>query len=185
MRKSILMGLGLALSVAGTAIAQQGSQDTQRPPRGERGGERGGQMDGRRGGPDGLLLKDITLTEGQRTQIAQLRKTQRDQMEASRDKNKGQSDELRAARQRGDTVALRKAFEARRQAMEQERARHIAAVRNLLTAEQRVQFDKNVAELKQREAQRAERGEGFGPGKGRGPKGAGADRGGKPFRGGR
>jgi Spy/CpxP family protein refolding chaperone len=182
MRKSILMGLGLALSVAGTAIAQQG-QDTQRPPRGERGGERGGRVGGR-GGPDGLLLKDITLTEGQRAQIAQLRKAQRDEMETSRGKNRGQSDELRAARQRGDTAAVRKAFEARRQVMEQERARHIAAVRNLLTAEQRVQFDKNVAELKQRQAQRAERGEGVGRGKGRGPKGTGADRA-KPFRAGR
>ena len=152
MRTSILVGLGLALSVAGTAVAQQ-PQDRQRPPRG---GERVGEMKGRRGGPDGLLLRDITLTEGQRTQIAQLRKTQRDAM-ANREKNRAQFDELRAARQRGDTAAVRKAFETRRAAMQQEREQHIAAVRNLLTAEQRVQFDRNVAELKTREAQRAER----------------------------
>jgi Spy/CpxP family protein refolding chaperone len=153
MRTSILMGLGLALSVAGTAVAQQ----PQDGPRSPRAGERAGEMKGRRGGPDGLLLRDITLTEGQRTQIAQVRKTQRAAMEANREKNRAQFDELRAARQRGDTAAVRRAFETRRAAMQQEREQHIAAVRNLLTAEQRVQFDRNVAELKTREAQRAER----------------------------
>ena len=175
MRKSIFMGLGLALSVAGTAIAQA-PQDSQRPVRGER-GERGGQMDGRRqGGPDGLLLKDVTLTEGQRTQIAQLRKTQRDQMEARREQGQKQRETLRAARERGDTAALRQAMQQRRQAMEQERAQHIASIRNLLTAEQRVQFDKNVTELKARETQRAERGGKMGP-RGKSP---GAGRGAKP-----
>lgn len=155
MRTSIFVGLGLALSMAGTAIAQQ-PQAAGKAPR-ARAGERG-QMDGRRGGPDGLLLKDITLTEGQRTQIAQLRKTQHAQAQANREKNRGQADDLRAARERGDTAAVRKAFEARRQAMAAERAQHIAAIRTLLTAEQRVQFDRNVAELKARETQRAERG---------------------------
>jgi Spy/CpxP family protein refolding chaperone len=176
MRKSILMGLGLALSVAGTAIAQQAPQAGERPAR----GERGGQMDGRRqGGPDGLLLKDITLTEGQRTQIAQLRKTQRDQMEARREQGEKQRETLRTARERGDTAAVRQAMQQRRQVMEQERTQHVAAIRNLLTAEQRVQFDKNVAELKAREARRAERGEGMGP---RGKAGKGGD---KRFRAGR
>jgi Spy/CpxP family protein refolding chaperone len=173
MRKSILVGLGLALSVAGTAVAQQ-PQDGQRA---RRGGDRAGKVEGRRGGPDGLLLKDITLTEGQRAQIAQLHKTQREAMQANREKNKAQFDELRAARQRGDTVAVRKAFEARRGAMQQEREQHIAAIRNLLTAEQRVQFEKNLAELKTRMAQRAERPRGA---KGeRGPRGprTGAPRG--------
>ena len=101
MRKSILVGLGLALSVAGTAVAQQ-PQSGQRAPRG---GDRAGQAEGRRGGPDGLLLKDITLTEGQRAQIAQLRKTQREAMQADREKNRGQFEDIRAARERGDTSA--------------------------------------------------------------------------------
>ena len=168
MRRSILVGLGLALSVAGTAVAQQ-PQDGQRS---RRGSDRAGQMDGRRGAPDGLLLKDITLTEGQRTQIAQLRSAQRETMQANREKNKVQFDELRAARQRGDTAAVRVAIEARRVAMQQERERHIAAVRNLLTAEQRVQFDKNVAEMKTRVVQRSERSR-----HGKGQRGPGAGRG--------
>ena len=162
MRKSILMGLGLALSVASTAIAQA-PKDGQRPSRGERGAP-GGQMEGRRQGrPDGLLLKDITLTEGQRTQIAQLRKTQRDQMESRRAQGQTQRETLRAARERGDTAAIRQAMQQRRQVMEQERAQHLAAIRTILNTQQRVQFDKNVTELKAREAQRAERGGKMGP----------------------
>ena len=173
MRTSILVGLGLALSIAGTAVAQQ-PQDGQRA---RRGADRGGKMENRRGGPDGLLLKDITLTEGQRAQIAQLRKTEREAMQANRETNRAQFDELRAARQRGDTAAVRKAFEARRVAMQQQRDRHIGAVRNLLTAEQRVQFDRNVAELKTRMAQRAERPAGAKSGRGARGGRAGAPRG--------
>lgn len=157
MKKSILIGLGLAVSVASTAIAQ-GHDSTH--AKGEKGGH-GGQMEGRRGGrggPDGLLLKGITLTEGQRSQIAQVDKTQREKFEAQRgQKNDAEFEKVREARQRGDTAAVRAAMAQRRTQMEQERAQHIAAIRNILTAEQRVQFDKNVAELKAREAERARR----------------------------
>jgi Spy/CpxP family protein refolding chaperone len=154
MRKSIIMGLGLALSLAAAAAAQQPDQPK---PRRERGGEiRGpGMRDGR--GPAGLLLKDITLTEAQKTQLQTLRKTERDEMVAKREQGKKQHEEVRAARQRGDTAAARAIVQRQRQAMEQERAQQIAAIRNILTADQRVQFDKNIAELKQRQAQRAER----------------------------
>ena len=167
MKKSILIGLGLAVSVASTAIAQDKGQDKQR---GERGKDRGAQFEGRggRGGPDGLLLKGITLTEGQRTQIAQLRKTQREQLDTKRNASKGDLAKLREAHQRGDTAAIRVAKEQRRAVMEQERAQNVAAIRNILTAEQRVQFDRNVADLKAREAQRGDRGhKGQRPGRGR------------------
>ena len=156
--KKILIGLGLAVSLASTAIAQAPDSARGKGVKGKRGGEHG-QMEGRRGrgGPDGLLLKGITLTEGQRTQIAQLRKSQRDQFEGKREANKAEMGKLREARQRGDTAAVRAAMAQRRTQMEQERAQHVAAVRNILTAEQRVQFDKNVAELKTREAERGKR----------------------------
>ena len=136
MKKSILIGLGLAVSVASTAIAQRPDSTH---PKGEKGG-RGGQMEGRRGrgGPDGLLLKGITLTEGQRAQIAQLRKTQREQLDTRRNASKDDLAKLREAHQRGDTAAIRVAKEQRRAAMEHERLQNIAAIRNILTAEQRV-----------------------------------------------
>ncbi len=158
MKKSILIGLGLAVSVASTAIAQVPDSPRGKGAKGGR-GEHAQMMEGRggRGGPDGLLLKGITLTEGQRTQIAQLRKTQRDQMDTKRNASKGDLAKLREAHQRGDTTAIRVAKEQRRAVMEQERLQNIAAIRNILTAEQRVQFDKNVADLKAREANRGQR----------------------------
>jgi Spy/CpxP family protein refolding chaperone len=155
MKKSILIGLGLAVSVASTAIAQRPDSTRGRGERGDR--ARSGQMEGRRGGrggPDGLLLKGITLTEGQRTQIAQARKAERGKFQAQRKQNDGQFAKVREARQRGDTAAVRAAMAQRRTQMEQERAQHVAAIRAILTAEQRVQFDRNIAELKTREAKR-------------------------------
>lgn len=160
MKKSILIGLGLAVSVASTAIAQTPDAVREKGPRGERGRDKAGQVEGRRGGrggPDGLLLKGITLTEGQRSQIAQLNKAQREKFDAQRKQNDGQFEKVREARKRGDTAAVRAAMAQRRTQMEQERAQHVAAIRNLLTVEQRVQFDKNVAELKTREAERGQR----------------------------
>ena len=136
--KRFMVGIGLAMALAGAAAAQQpGQAPGSKQEHGMR-GERGG-----RGGPDGLLLKGIELTDGQRTQIAQLRKTQRDAMQSKREGGRPESGTK----------------EARAQERAQARAQHIAAVRNVLTAEQRVQFDKNVAELK---AHRAENGGRFG-----------------------
>jgi Spy/CpxP family protein refolding chaperone len=134
MKKNILMGLALSIALAGAAAAQKPAH---------------------RG--DGLLLKGIELTEGQRTQVAQLRKTQRDAMESRRKQGKTEFEAMREARQRGDTAAVRAQMSKLQQARELERTQHVAAVRNLLTAEQRVQFDKNVTELKAREAERAEK----------------------------
>lgn len=165
MRKTILMGLGLAVSLAGTAVAQQSGQDAPKRERGE--GERGMRGEDRRGGPDGFLFKDITLTDAQKTQIQALRKAEHDKMAANKDQRRTQFDEARAARQRGDTTAARAIMQRNRQAMEQDREQHFAQVRNILTAEQRTQFDKNVAELKLRQEKRGDR---FGGAK-RGPRG--------------
>ena len=160
MRKSFVVGLGLALSLAGAAAAQQQAPDSVR--RDHSGGDhRGpGRPDGRfegRGGPGGFLLKDISLTDAQKTQVKQLREANRGKMDANRDAMKKQFDEARAARERGDTTAARAIMQRNRQAMEAARAQDIAAIRNILTADQRVQFDKNVVEMKKHEAQRGER----------------------------
>jgi Spy/CpxP family protein refolding chaperone len=155
MRKSIIMGLGLALSLAGVAAAQQPGTDAPRRDRGE--DQRGPRGTFGRGGPQGLLLKDITLTDAQKAQLKELRKSQHDKMDANREQMKKQFEDARAARERGDTTAARAIMERNRQAMEQARTQEFAAIRNILTADQRLQFDKNVAELKQREAQRGQR----------------------------
>lgn len=157
MRKSIIMGLGLALSLAGVAAAQQAGTDAPRRDRGE--DHRGpGNKFGGRGGPQGLLLKDIALTDAQKAQLKELRKSQHDKMDANREQMKQQWEEARAARQRGDTAAARAIMERNRPAMEAARAQELAAIRNILTADQRVQFDKNVAEMKRGAEGRKHRG---------------------------
>lgn len=146
--KKFMVGIGLAMALAGTAAAQHpGHEGAAKREQVERRG---------RGGPDGFLLKGITLTAGQRTQIAQLRDAQRDTMSVRgrRGARGAEFEAMREARQRGDTAAVRAEMAKLRQAREQERAQHMAAIRNVLTAEQRVQFDKNVTELTQRNAKR-------------------------------
>jgi Spy/CpxP family protein refolding chaperone len=170
MRKSVIMGIGLALSLAGAAAAQQADTAAPRRDRIQGQGAPASKLDGRGrfGGPGGLLFKDIALSETQKTQFKELRKSQHDKLEANREQRRKQFDELRAARERGDTTAARAIVQRNRQAMEQTREQEIAAIRNILTTEQRVQFDKNVAELKQREAERVKR---FGEKGQRGPRG--------------
>lgn len=153
MRKSILAAVGLVMSLAGAAAAQQGERG-QRPQRAEGDHREMGARRGR-GGPDGLLLKGITLTDGQRAQIAQLNKTQRETMDARRGQRRAEMEGLRAARQRGDTAAVLAARQKVHQEMEQARTQRIAAIRAILTADQRVQFDRNVAEMQSRVAQRS------------------------------
>ncbi|MEO7454827.1 MAG: hypothetical protein ABIY52_01100, partial [Gemmatimonadaceae bacterium] len=57
-------------------------------------------------------------------------------------------------------------FAARRAEMEKRRDQRVAELRTVLSADQRVQFDKNVVAMKQRFAQR--QGDGKGQGRGRG-----------------
>lgn len=193
MRKTTFaLGLGLALSVGAADLAAQ-----QQPPRpdsaraGAQAGQRG--MKGQRGMPGrpgraargghGALLRGITLTDAQKAQLRTMREEQRaamqakrPAMQASRDSARKVMEGARAARQRGDTAALR-AIRTQRLArrdqrfaqMAQAREQHIAAIRAILTPEQRVQFDRNVAEMKQRGEQRKAGGR-----PGRGPRGGGA-----------
>ena len=151
MRKTILMGLGLAAALAGTAVAQQGGHEGHGTKAPEAGRAR---FDRRGGAPDRMLLRGITLTEAQKTQLQTLRKSQREQMQTSREATQKEFAAIREARQRGDTAAARSLMQKQHQAMAQAREQQLTAVRNILTAEQRVQFDKNLTELKERRTER-------------------------------
>ncbi|MEP7002892.1 MAG: hypothetical protein ABI969_20545 [bacterium] len=128
-----VIALALTLGVAGVAGAQGvGRPDGQRAAQQDSTHRRGA---GRRGGPDGMLLRGITLSADQQTRVKTLREGARKQMEANRPK--GQIT-------RGDTTGRG----ARRAQMQQFREKRIAELRTVLTSDQRAQFDKNVAELK-------------------------------------
>jgi|SRR5687767_13730376 len=148
------LGLGLALTVgtAGVVAAQSARPDTARPERSDR-GDRGEHGDGgmrRRGGPDGALLKGITLSEAQKTQLATLRESQRVEMQKNREQFSAERKEVRQAREKGDTATARAKMTALRTQLTQQRERHIGSVRAILTAEQRTKFDANVSALEER-----------------------------------
>jgi periplasmic protein CpxP/Spy len=109
------------------------------------------------GGPERTLLRGITLTDAQQRRVASLREAQRTAMDAQRDAGRGAFDELRAARERGDTAAANREFAELRAQMQSRRDAEVKALREVLTAEQRRQFDANVAEMKQRRAERGDR----------------------------
>jgi protein CpxP len=177
MRKTMIMGLGLAATLAGAAIAQGPGGPGGPPPGGMR-----------RGGPGGRpemmerLFQGITLSDAQKAQLRQIHSADSAKMEATRGAMRAQMDSAFSARQRGDTVAARAIFERGRAQMQAHFDEQAAAARNVLTADQRVQFDKNVTALKAEMQQRMQRGPGGGPG---GPaNGRGFARGGRGGRGG-
>ena len=151
MRKILIVtGLGLALSLGGGSVAS--AQGAARPQRAQQ------DSSFRRGGlGGGMLLKGIALTADQKAKVTAIRERQRAAFTAQRKANGAQA---RPNRQRGDTTG----FGARRAEFAKQREAQVNEMRSILTSEQRVQFDKNVAEMK---AHRAENGGRFG---GRGAK---------------
>lgn len=175
-RTTLALGLGLALSIAGAQVAGAQQSDSARAKAGQqdRGARGSASARGDRRGGEGFLLRGITLTDAQKTQLQALRRQDSAVVAARRDELRAEREQLRALREKGDTAAIRARLTARRAQMDQERDRRAVAVRSILTAEQRVTFDRNLAEAKQREAQRAARGDDFGR---RGGKGKGESRG--------
>jgi Spy/CpxP family protein refolding chaperone len=141
MRKILIItGLGMALSLGGASVAS--AQAAARPQRAQQDSSfrRG------RGGPGGgMLLKGINLTADQKAKVTAIRERQRAQFGAQRKANGAQA---RPERQRGDTTG----FGARRAEFAKQREAQVNEMRSILTSEQRVQFDKNVAEMKARVA---------------------------------
>lgn len=159
MRKIALLAAFVAVA-GGTSLYAQGA-----PPAGARGRQGG---PGGRGGPgamlDRALLQNITLTDAQQVKLEELRKAERDQMEAQRGQGRGNFEAIREARDKGDTAEVLRLVDAQRAEMDARRDKQIAAIRGILTSDQYSQFDANVADVKKREA---ERGAGM---RGRGPR---------------
>lgn len=118
--------LAIALCVGVTSVgAAQGQPEPSKQGQGEM--RRGGGM-------GGLLLKDITLTDAQKEQV-----------KAIREKYLPQMVQLRKAGQ-----AVGKPDEANRAQMADLQSRQVAEIRVILTADQQVIFDRNLAEMKAR-----------------------------------
>ena len=152
MRKAIF-GLGLGVAIAGLSTVAS-AQNAQRPDSAHRHGRWEQGQGPRRGGfGPGALLKGITLTDAQKTQLKSLReKAGHDSTD--RAAQRATMAKIREARQRGDTVAAKALMQDARAKMQREQDQRVAQIRALLTPDQQKQFDANVAEMKQRMAQR-------------------------------
>ncbi|MGH7603243.1 MAG: Spy/CpxP family protein refolding chaperone [Gemmatimonadaceae bacterium] len=114
--------LAVALCVGATSVA---AAQEQAPPQGR----------GRQGGMGGMILKDITLSDAQKAQIKTIR-----------DKYVPQQMELRKAAQ----AVGGPPDEATRTKMMDLQTKQAAEIRAVLTADQQVTFDKNLADMKAR-----------------------------------
>jgi Spy/CpxP family protein refolding chaperone len=99
-----------------------------------------GQGQGRGGGMGGLLLKDINLTDAQKAQVKTIR-----------DKYVPQLQELRKSAQATGGPP----DEATRTKMTDIQNKQTTEIRAILTADQHATFDKNLAEMKARMANRS------------------------------
>ncbi len=139
-RMTYAMGLAFALSVG--AAAASSAQVAQRPADTQQQARRGG---GGRG--ENMLLNGINLSATQKQQVEAVRAEQRKEMEANRARREQKGGGARTQR---DTTGMG----ARRTEMGKRREQEFAKIRTILTPDQRVQFDRNVADMKARMAQR-------------------------------
>jgi Spy/CpxP family protein refolding chaperone len=161
-RKNIVvLGAAIALFAASEATAQAPAQTDSARRQGElRRGDRArgdrGKM--RQAGVRGLF-RGIELTQAQRDQMKTVNEKYRAQLQTIRESSKTDLKAAHDARQRGDTVAARAAFERTKPARDQMQAlmqQQRTEVRALLTAEQQKTFDSNVAQMKDRMEKRGE-----------------------------
>lgn len=140
---TLLTSLGLALTLgAGVAAAQAPAQSHGRAAQAER-HRRGGR------GPEAFLLKGITLTADQQARVADLQKQWR--------ADRPNADRERGDQREGDAQGQRpQRTPADRAAMQQRMEQHAAALRAILTPDQQRTFDANLAQMKQRFAQRGQ-----------------------------
>jgi len=156
--------IGLAV-LAGAQVPAKPDSAHRGMGRGERHGEMGmrrGGMRGERGGfgrGEGRLMKDLNLTDAQKTRIKAIHSKYQPQFKALREQGKTQFESMRSARQKGDTsAAARQRFQQQREQFRTRadaiRKQEQAEVRAVLTADQRAKWD---AAAKQREARFKER----------------------------
>ena len=159
MHKSRITALFLAsiVSIASGASAQSAPA----APDGARVGKaigRGGER-----GPNGKgLFRGVRLSDAEKTKLKAIRQTYRPETETLRGTLAPALKEVRAARQKGDTVAARAAFErtkADREKLRELMQRQKTDIRGALSAENQRRFDENVKQVAQRhEGRGAKRG---------------------------
>jgi Spy/CpxP family protein refolding chaperone len=127
------------------------------------GGMRHGGMRGQRGfGGEGRLMKDLNLTDAQKSRIKAIHEKFKPQYKTLREQGKTQFESLRSTRQKGDTsAAARQRFRQQREQFRQRadalRTQERNEIRAVLTADQRAKWDAAAKQREERFKQRQER----------------------------
>ena len=153
--------LAAALLTLGTAAVVSAQQSTpQQPQAAAHQGKHARGAKGMNGGMGRQLFKGMTLNDAEKANIKQVQAKYAPQMKAIRKQFKPQFQAARAARQKGDTAALKNLWQqsaAQRaqtaKVLEAERA----DLRNALSPANQVKFDANVTQLEQRMSKRAQK----------------------------
>jgi Spy/CpxP family protein refolding chaperone len=158
MRISRVAGLAIAGVLTVGPIAQAQSATTQRQEQRHATGRdvRGGR--GRAG-----LLRGITLSDAEKTQMKAIRTKYAAEARSLRESMRPAMQDLRSARQKRDSVAVKAAWDrtaGERQQIEALMQRQRAEMRTALTPEHQKVFDANVKTLEQRRADWTKKGKG-------------------------
>ena len=136
----------LAAALVAAAPMAHAQATTAPAPRAER---------GMRGPGHGDMYKSLNLTDAQKAQVKAIHQKYASQFKSARDAAKPDFDAMKAARQKGDTAAMRAAREKLRADMgptQKVREQEMAEVRGILTPAQQQQFDAMKAKFAKRGA---------------------------------
>jgi Spy/CpxP family protein refolding chaperone len=156
MRKSRVIGFAIVslLTVGSIARAQAAAPGAPQARQ-----QRGGRVEGGRG----RLLRGIKLSDAEKARVKEIRGKYRTEAQSLQQSLRPAMQEMRAARQKNDSVALKAAWdrsEGDRQKLQALMQRERAEIRTALTAEHQAQFDANAKQLEQRRAGRMKGGKG-------------------------
>ena len=150
MRKTRVIGFAIVslLTIGSIARAQ-----TAAPGAPQARQQRGGRVEGGRG----RLLRGIKLSDAEKARVKEIRGNYRSEAQSLQKTLRPAMQEMRAARQKNDSVALKAAWdrsEGDRQKLQALMQRERAEIRTALTPEHQTQFDANVKQLAERRAGR-------------------------------
>lgn len=156
--------LAAAALVFGTAVVASAQQPSQTPaPRAQQRSERAqGHRRGmfRPGAFRHQLFKGIQLTDAEKANVKNVQQKYASQMKGLREQLKPQIQAARAARQKGDTAALKAMWQksgAQREQIKKLLESERSDLRAALTPAHQAQFDANVKQVEQRVGNRATR----------------------------
>lgn len=148
----MIVGFAAVSAAQSTTVPQQRADSVHR-----RGHRAGGEMRAQRRG----FGADLNLTDAQKAQIKAIHEKYKPQAQALRTQAKPFMDAARAARQKGDTAAVRSNMEKARQVMQGGqtfRTQEQAEIRAVLTADQRAKWDARQKQMAERRAKGERRG---------------------------